>query len=206
MFSTDPPVRSDLPLTFAEKWPRALSDPAAGIGMESVFAAGDWRSQRAECPYENKQQCVAWLRWDFGGILAPYFVFSQAWERQYLTHAFQDVGIVGALGRGPPPESLDLFAIQFGERGGSEYLLVSASRDQLIKRFTVLSVACRDDNGKPTRLPDVELRGRGLVSGWFTDYCVAKSAAGLRALAVAALGRKPVAVMEWVGDVPAGER
>jgi len=200
----DPLVRSDLPLSFTEQWPQPSSDPAV-IGEESIFAAGDWRSEQIECPYSDKQACVGWIRWDFGGPLASYFVFSEAQERQYLLHGHQDVGIVGALGKGPPPANLDLFSIQFGARGGSQHLLVSASRGSLIKRLTVLSVACQGANGKAIPIRDIEFRASAAVGGLRTDYCVAKSSAGLRALAVAALGRKPAAVLEWVGDVPAAE-
>src|SRR5258706_1071318 len=107
--------------------------------------------------------------------------------------------------KGPPPANLDLFSIQFGARGGSQHLLVSASRGSLIKRLTVLSVACQGANGKAIPIRDIEFRASAAVGGLRTDYCVAKSSAGLRALAVAALGRKPAAVLEWVGDVPAAE-
>jgi hypothetical protein len=198
--SRSPPVRSDLPLTFAQSWPQADHQ---GLSAASLFALGDWRSTRLGCS-PGAPICVTWLRWNFGSVFDPFFTFSLAAQQQYLAHVYDDAGVVGELGRVPGRESLDLFAIQFGTRGGSEYVIVSASRERPIKRLTVLNVQCEDENGDQIQTPDVELRrsGMGIQP---TDYCAVRSAEGLRNLALAALARKEVAVMEWVGEVPAIE-
>ena len=96
--------------------------------------------------------------------------------------------------------------MQIGARTGSDYVIVSASRESPIGRLWVLDVRCKDDSGRSVILPDVEIRETDIGVLQPSDYCVVKSATGLRALALAALIRRPVATLESVGDVPANQR
>jgi len=109
---------------------------------------------------------------------------------------------VGVLGPAPG-QNVDLYAIELGARGGSDYLIVHAPHEMPIKRLTVLDIQCEDDNGRAKVMRDVELRRNDKSVVQPTDYCVVKSVLGLRALALEALKRKPLAVLEWVGEVPA---
>jgi hypothetical protein len=188
-FGGDQPVRSDLPLSFDEQWP--IGD---GISTFSIFLTGDWQI-RFLGPYPLNPM---WLRWQM--FLHANFVFSQASERQYLAHVGDEIGIVGKLG-GVPGEHRDLYAIEFGGRGGSDYAIVLAPQQTPIRSLTVLDVQCT------IIIRDVELRQTDDIRiPYPSDYCAVKSVAGLRALALAALNREPVATLEWVGEVPANER
>lgn len=188
-------VRSDLPLWSEEAkdvWPRFYMRNGQ-MGMESIFAVGDWRMRTAGCSQSDPSiACETWLRFSFLGPTDPGFIVTQAPTRPALAVAGVP-SVIADLGAAPGAPTTRLYAIQIGFEGGSQYILVSAAQAD-VRQMAVLSVNCSTG-----RRQGVVPRRAKFYTAFATAYCAVGSSQALRALALDAFARPPVAALEWVG-------
>lgn len=185
-----PLFRSDLPLfTQADElWPRSFWDDE-GFGCSSIIHFGDYVSRA-----DNEFDQDVWWRFVNYGVFHCALIFSDASERDWLNQADHSYAWLVPLGDviSPEGEPLELFALQIGTRGGSEYLFLARPVEQGVNEWRVLDAEC----------PRGAMRETDALDIWGTAYCAIDSARTLRAMARTA-GRRPSAyTFAWVGRAP----
>jgi hypothetical protein len=180
---------SDLPLKpFKDQdmWPRAYGWDSMD-GKYSPFGFGDWALRPTGC---SDDTCLRYVRLDSGYQLEGYGFDETDWRRELSDHGSPALIFKLEAGAGST-----LFALQIGYRGGSRYIVVSATPDGNgdFRTMTLLDAQCLTGAG---------LRWRRSLSDPpepEEDYCVVPSMAALRTIARAALNRAPLASLTFLG-------
>lgn len=188
-FAQSMPLRTDVPFWSEYEdgvWPQRAVGPDF-IGFGSRFALGDWTRTDADCTREN---CKTWVRLRIRGASDGGFIWEEASEPQDLDSYSADVAVIAELA--DIDDHTKLYAVQIGFSTGSSYLIVSVTEpaEGLIKRMTILAPDCSK------RRRGVTIRRASVSSVFLTEYCVAQSKAALRQLALDALNRTPLGVLE----------
>ncbi len=187
-----PPLRSDLPLwsgSEANVYPQHFADDDS-FGCASIVRSGLWRW------VEPDGETSQWLLFRNRGAIHCAFDVTRGEAETGFETAIGDTAFFVRLGEVRlGARTTELFALQLGFRGGSEYVLLSAPRTRDVRlRFAVLDSACR-----PSR------RLSEPADVWASDYCVVRTRAALLAVARAAALRAPTATLEFVRAVPESE-
>jgi hypothetical protein len=187
-------LRSDLPLSGTPgttSWPQPCPETDRNvIAMCARFALGIWREQFANCGADHSDQCQQWMKLEIYSLTDGGLSYWEAYRRDGFGDSSDPAAIIELSS---PSDVVGLYAIQIGFRGGSRYLLVSASRNgRPITRASILDVRC------PIGARDARMRKARYPTFFLPDYCVVDSVGALRRMAQEALNRSPFATMEWV--------
>lgn len=185
-----PLFRSDLPLfTQADElWPRSFWGEES-FGCESIMHFGDYVSL-ADGEYDQDE----WWRFVNYGVMHCALIFYDASDRDWLNQADHSYAWLAPLGDATSPEgeALELFALQIGTWGGSQYLFLARPLERGANEWRLLDAEC----------PRRAMRETDSLDIWGTAYCVIDSARTLRNMARTAVRRPPAAVFTWVGRAP----
>jgi hypothetical protein len=166
-------VHSDLPLFGGGEntWPHAFYSEDS-FGCTSRVAFGDWalRDIGAE-----GSDAVAWYRVLNYGTFHCWAMIGHAYERQDLENVDFRPSFFVLLGTTEiEGATIELWAIQFGARPGSDYLLLTRPQQSgAVEQFSVLQTECRR----------ADVRDAGTLAILLTRYCAINSRADLLRLA-----------------------
>ena len=193
-------IRSDLPLWSESDegvWPVSVMTEGS-FGMASIFSQGDWKVEETDCTSRDADDCATWMSLQITSVFHPRFSFREALTREALKHTESEISVLVDLDQ--KSKGAKIFALQIGFRGGSRYMLVSASSETTpIKQMTLLDARCL------TGQPGVERRKAAFSSIYLTDYCSVSSKVALRSIAHDALRRAPLGRLSWQAGNPAAE-
>jgi len=175
-------IHSDLPLFDAGAeniWPSSWNTEDS-FGCVSLVAFGDWIMR------ERGGEDQEWYRFENYGVIHCFALVSSAFEREQLETAEARSSFFIRLGTELDQE---LWAIQWGARPGSDYVLLSRPVGQaLVKEFEVLQVRC----------PSSNVRDGGSLDILLTRYCAVNSPEALLALARDMVQLRPRGTLTWV--------
>ena len=185
-------VRSDVPLwgfEHPELWPKSISDdgPLISFGCRSPVAFGDWNILRDDDDSE-----ASWLRLTNYGVFHCALIHQASDERGSLAGSQGSYAFAVRIGSFEKrSKSIELWALQIGVLGGSEYMLLSREpSEDIITRFKVLQRRCRSQHIR--RGPSLDIFG--------TEYCAINSKGEMIAFAKRMAGLPPLGTMEWRGE------
>lgn len=177
-------IHADLPLygDQDEKWPKAFADEDGSFGCASSIGFGDWRYRGAEREAEPP-----WYRFSNYGAFHCFAVIREAPERAELGAVSFRYGFFVPIGEARiQRRKIELWALQTGERPGSDYLLLAREPAKgMVTRFDVLQRKC----------PPGAVRDSGGIGILSTRYCAINSRNELVALAKAMVRHKPLGVL-----------
>lgn len=174
-------IHSDAPLWApgsAKVWPQHLVDPNV-FGCQHALMLGRWRYTTGD----EETEPEAWYRFDNYGFMHCWMNISEAYEPD----AFGDVrpGFLIEIGKAG---EVELWALQFGARPGSDYLLLSRPPGAgPIDRFNVLQRTCSRSQVRGGRTLDILL----------TRYCAINTKQELIALARRMAKRPALGVLSF---------
>ena len=184
-------IHSDLPI-FGHggdnEWPQHFYDEDS-FGCSSRVAFGDWTFR--ETGAENEGE-IEWFRFTNYGAFHCWVNTFRAYERERLDGADFHPTFFILLGTARTGSvEMELWAVQFGARPGSEYLLLSrAPGDGLVDNFNVLQTEC----------PPGNVRDAGSLDILLTRYCAINSRTDLIRLARRMAQRPPLGTLTRVAD------
>ena len=188
-------VRSDVPMWSEVDdgvWPHGIVDDKT-IGHGSIFMLGDWRRVDRTCSApETSPDCESWLRLEIASVFHGGFSIDAAETRGNLDNSTGRSSLIVELRSGR--RGLNLYAIQLGFMGGSEYWIASAPNRSPITNLSLLDARCDDAGSYAHR------RSAKFQSHWLTTYCVVQSKRALHLMSEAAINRPPIATLEWVAQ------
>jgi hypothetical protein len=187
-------IRSDLPLWAGfedgiEPFPYSAE---SRIGFATHFSLGDWRWTYSDCQGES---CTKWIRVDLASVFHGGFSWQESDDGEHFSSQSREIALIIPLGA--TQIGSELYVIQIGARGGSEYLLASIENPDapILRSMLILDPECTEETD------NVEIREGDSVASILTRYCVVTSRETLRQLAEEALARPPQATFERVRAV-----
>ncbi|WP_442678667.1 hypothetical protein ACSBM8_14280 [Sphingomonas sp. ASY06-1R] len=185
---------SDLPLWADDQdhmWPRAFQD-AQSFGCATKIRYGNWRLDSAERDMEPR-----WYRWTNYGAMHCFMWSGGPTTKNALPKTSAEPSFLIDLGALPGSnDAIELWALQQGSRPGSNYILLSRTRQPgIITSFDVLQRGCPPEN----------LRKGPQLDILKTSYCVFNSRAALIDTARRMARRPPLGRLTWQSKAKGGD-